>query len=479
MKRILLIIVLAISSQFATGQGATDAFRFSQVSPGGTARFTSMGGAFGALGGDFSSLSINPAGLGVFRGFEFIISPELQLSNIATTYYGDRMEDMDYNLNLNNLGVVMAIRTGHNSDAPGIRFINLGFGINRHNNFNHRWIASGFNNESSLMTSFLEQAIREGSINNLDNFSTGLAWDTHLLDRIDGQFFVDMPNGNVQQTRMNQTSGSVREFVASAAVNYNDQLFFGLTVGLPTIDFSENFQFEESDINNQSVYFNSLEYKYNLSTWGSGLNFKIGAIFRASNMLRLGAAFHSPTFYTLEDEFSASMRSSLTLAEYNNFANSPTGRFSYELHTPFRLIGSIALIFGQSGLISLDYEHTDFSTMRLRSDSYSFIQENQSIKDSFTSQQIIRIGGEYRLNPVTLRAGIMNYSNPFQDGINDASRTVFSLGVGFSQRNFFLDLGYTSTVFSEDFYPYDSNLVRPISKNYQLNGIKATLGLRF
>lgn len=479
MKRLLLIIALATSSLFASGQSATDAFRFSQVSPGGTARFTSMGGAFGALGGDFSSIGINPAGLGVFRGFEFTISPELHLSNIAATYYGSQLEDMDYNLNLNNLGLVMAIRTGQDSDAPGIRFINLGFGINRHNNFNHRWIASGFNNESSLMTSFLEQAIREGSVNNLDNFTTGLAWDTHLLDRIDGQFFVDMPNGNVQQTRMNQTSGSVREFVASAAVNYNDQLFIGLTVGLPTIDFSENFRFEESDINNQSVYFNSLEYNYNLSTWGSGLNFKIGAIFRPNHMLRLGAAFHSPTFYTLEDEFSASMFSSLNLAEYNNSATSPTGRFSYELHTPLRLIGSIALIFGQSGLISLDYEHTDFSTMRLRSDTYSFIDENQSIKDSFTSQQIIRIGGEYRLNPVTLRAGIMNYSNPFQDGINDASRTVFSLGVGFSQRNFFLDLGYTSTVFSEDFYPYDSNLVRSISKNYQLNGIKATLGLRF
>lgn len=479
MKRLLLIIALATSSLFASGQSATDAFRFSQVSPGGTARFTSMGGAFGALGGDFSSIGINPAGLGVFRGFEFTISPELHLSNIAATYYGSQLEDMDYNLNLNNLGLVMAVRTGQDSDAPGIRFINLGFGINRHNNFNHRWIASGFNNESSLMTSFLEQAIREGSVNNLDNFTTGLAWDTHLLDRIDGQFFVDMPNGNVQQSRMNQTSGSVREFVASAAVNYNDQLFIGLTVGLPTIDFSENFRFEESDINNQSVYFNSLEYNYNLSTWGSGLNFKIGAIFRPNHMLRLGAAFHSPTFYTLEDEFSASMRSSLNLAEYNNSATSPTGRFSYELHTPLRLIGSIALIFGQSGLISLDYEHTDFSTMRLRSDTYSFIDENQSIKDSFTSQQIIRIGGEYRLNPVTLRAGIMNYSNPFQDGINDASRTVFSLGVGFSQRNFFLDLGYTSTVFSEDFYPYDSNLVRSISKNYQLNGIKATLGLRF
>jgi len=466
-------------SLYAIGQGATDAFRFSQVFPGGTARFTSMGGAFGALGGDFSSLGINPAGLGVFRGFEFTISPQLHLSNIAATFYGDRLEDMDYNLNLNNLGLVMAIRTGQNSNAPGIRFINLGFGINRHNNFNHRWIASGFNNESSLMTSFLRQANREGSINNLDDFTTGLAWDTHLLDRFEGQFFVDMPDGNVQQERMNQTSGSVREFVASAAVNYNDQLFFGLTVGLPTIDFSENFRFEESDINNQSYYFNSLVYTYNLSTRGSGLNFKIGAIFRASNMLRLGAAFHSPTFYTLEDKFSASMRSSLNLPEYNNYAASPTGRFTYELHTPLRLIGSIALIFGQSGLISLDYEHTDFSTMRLRSDTYPFIDENQSIRDNFKSQQIIRLGGEYRFNPITLRAGIINYSNPFRDGINDASRTVFSLGVGFSQRSFFLDLGYTSTVFSENFYPYDSDLVRPISKNYRLNGIKATLGLRF
>jgi hypothetical protein len=67
MKKISIIIlaVLAIgSSVFA--QTVDDALRYSQIFYGGTARFMSMGGAFTALGGDMSSLSQNPGGLGVY-----------------------------------------------------------------------------------------------------------------------------------------------------------------------------------------------------------------------------------------------------------------------------------------------------------------------------------------------------------------------------------------------------------------------------
>jgi len=478
MKRIWLALIIGFLTLPVFGQGETDAFRYSQVIPGGTARFTSMGGAFGALGGDFSSLSINPAGIAVFRRAELTISPTLDISNVASTFYGTTNEDMEYNLNFNNLGLVMTFNTGNRLDVPAMRFINFGFGINRHNNFNHRWIAEGFNHESSLMASFLEQAINEGSVDNLNAFSTRLAWDSYLLDRIQGQFVVDMPNGNVQQSRTNHTSGSIREFVATAGVNYHDRLFMGITVGLPSINFSENFRFTESDIRNQSVYFNSLEYKYDLNTTGTGFNLKLGAIYRVSHLLRLGAAFHTPTFYNLTDEFSAEMRSDLNLATYTNNAQSPLGSFTYQLQTPFRAIGSIALVFGQVGLISLDYEHIDFSTMRLRSDDFNFLSENQSIRRNFTDQQIVRIGGEYRFDPVTFRGGIIHYTNPFNEGVNDGSRTVLSMGFGFSTQSFFFDVGYASTLFSEDFFPYNPQIVQPISKDYDISRLKVTIGLR-
>ena len=50
----------------AYGQGAIDAYRISQPDMKGTARFMGMGGAFSALGGDLSTLSQNPAGIGIY-----------------------------------------------------------------------------------------------------------------------------------------------------------------------------------------------------------------------------------------------------------------------------------------------------------------------------------------------------------------------------------------------------------------------------
>ena len=63
-----LYIILTATCCFALGsyaQSAIDAYRFSQPDLRGTARFMGMGGAFGALGGDLSTLSQNPAGIGV------------------------------------------------------------------------------------------------------------------------------------------------------------------------------------------------------------------------------------------------------------------------------------------------------------------------------------------------------------------------------------------------------------------------------
>ena len=76
MKKIVLSVMLTlavIAGAFA--QNDLDAFRFSQTNWEGTARFMGAGGAFGAIGGDFSSLSTNPAGIGVFKKTEFSLTP--------------------------------------------------------------------------------------------------------------------------------------------------------------------------------------------------------------------------------------------------------------------------------------------------------------------------------------------------------------------------------------------------------------------
>lgn len=480
MKRIVFALTtLLILSAQAFSQNENDAFRYSFMKPGGTARFTSMGGAFGALGGDFSSLSINPAGLGIFRSSEITFTPTLDYSFVESAYYGTMSDDMKYNFNLNNLGVVFSLPLSTRVDQPGWKAINFGFGINRHNNYNQRWTAEGFNDESSLMTDFMNQANREGSLSNLDDFSTGLAWDTWLLFEDNGQYGVDMPNGNVLQRQETNSSGSIREFVLSIGANYNDFLFLGATVGLPSIRYEETSIFQETDTENLSEAFNSLTYTNKFSTSGTGFNLKIGAILRPTDMIRLGVAFHTPTFFKLEDEYYATMESSLNLTDYTDYASSPDGWFQYELNTPMKAIGSLGLVFGTLGLISLDYEFVDYSKMRLRSDDYMFADENRVIRENYTTQHNIRLGGEIRLDPLVLRGGYAFYSSPYANDINDGQQSVASAGLGFHERNFFIDFGYALTFFSEDYYLYSAQFVNPVKNDYTMSRFMLTLGFKF
>ena len=66
MKKYLFLLVTGFTFGVAQSQEIKDALRYSQDNLNGTARFQAMSGAFGALGGDFSSIGINPAGSAVF-----------------------------------------------------------------------------------------------------------------------------------------------------------------------------------------------------------------------------------------------------------------------------------------------------------------------------------------------------------------------------------------------------------------------------
>ena len=492
MKNIKSIAFLLLLTSFsASAQNEMDALRYSFSEPGGTARFSSMGGAFGALGGDFSSLSINPAGLGVFRSSEITITPSLGYQASETKFLGQMEDEMKYNFDLNNIGVVFSIPTSAKTGEGGWQFVNLAFGMNRHTNFNNRWVARGFNNTSSLMTSFLEQARREGSVENLNDFNTGLAWDTYLLDMDDGVFFVDMPDGQVSQRMTVNNSGYIREFVASVGANYNDIFYIGASVGLPSVSYSFKSIFEETDTRNVSSYFKSLTYTDNFSTSGTGFNFKFGGIIRIQNYVRLGATIHTPTFFNLTDKYDTSIRSDLNLdpesyPDYTDaakFAQSPKGEFKYELNTPLKAIGSLGLLFGTTGLISLDYEYIDYTKARLRSDDYSFSDENTAIKQSLNAQHNIRLGGEVRINPLFLRAGYGLYSSPYQEGINDGKRNILSAGIGIRERYYSLDFSYSYGFYSEDYALYtieDPLTPLPVAqRDFSSNVFRITLAWRF
>jgi len=66
--------ILLLVCAFASGQNINDVLRYSGENSYGTARFQGLNGAFGALGGDMSSLNVNPAGSAVFNNSLFSVT---------------------------------------------------------------------------------------------------------------------------------------------------------------------------------------------------------------------------------------------------------------------------------------------------------------------------------------------------------------------------------------------------------------------
>ena len=103
MKIKYLLIVLAMVAITKTGfaQFSQDVLRYSLSEPGATARIKAIGNAGTAIGGDLSSVSGNPAGIGFFTHTEGSITPEFNSTGVNGTYLGQSTNSNSNTLNFN------------------------------------------------------------------------------------------------------------------------------------------------------------------------------------------------------------------------------------------------------------------------------------------------------------------------------------------------------------------------------------------
>ena len=98
MKRIYLFIVLQSFVFGLAAQDITDAVRYGNVNIHGSARFHALGGAFGALGGDLSAVSANPAGSAIFSKSYFSATLGVKSFENNTDYFGTSTTNSDGNI---------------------------------------------------------------------------------------------------------------------------------------------------------------------------------------------------------------------------------------------------------------------------------------------------------------------------------------------------------------------------------------------
>jgi hypothetical protein len=489
MKRsIITAIIIGTMSLWGIAQSEVDALRYSNINFGGTARYMSMAGAFGALGADFSTLSSNPAGIGLFTKSEFTITPAFYVGGTRSTYYGMEADDREYNFNLGNVGIVFASEPRKSSIIKNFQF---GFGLNRINNFNNRMLMEGYNTDNSLIDTYVDDANGtfygdiEDDIYGFYAYDLNPAWYTYLIDTIpgfDNQYYGAIPaGGSIYQRQVTETWGSMNEFVLSVGANLSHRVYLGGSFGFPSIRYFEQSTYSEIDNRNIHDDFDRLRWYDDLRTRGSGFNMKFGVIVRATDWLRVAGAIHSPTWYNnMTDDWYSELITEFDNGDYFT-STTPYGTYDYEIHTPWRTMGGLSFIIKKMALISADYEYADFSQAKLRGRDYNFFDENNAIKNNYQAVHNVRLGSEVRFGQFAIRGGFGYGTSPFVADINDGEKMHYSGGFGFREKNFFIDFAYVRSVSNEDYYLYGSDTfaVNPVKNKYFSNNFLVTLGFRY
>jgi long-subunit fatty acid transport protein len=504
MKKLLFtLFAIAGFISLSYSQYVDQALTFSQHYYGSTARSKGMGNAIGAVGGDFSSLSINPAGIGVYLRSEVSASLNvLGINNTEATYQGQITDDRSNNFNFRNFGYVLA--TPVQNGGSGLVSFNFGIGFNKLNNFNQTISVGKKGSSHSRMDAFAENSNGIANSSFWDEnepyyngtpWESVLSWNNYLID-------ISNPdnngNGNQYQSILFQNElvdqsmtinkeGFLNEYVASFGANFNHQLYLGATVGMQDLYYNESSTYSEDG------EFGFFDYYSTARTRGFGYNLKLGVIYRPIPAIRLGAAIHTPTFFDLKEEYSSVMSSNLKNvsadADGQHKTESPLGDYEYRMDTPTRAIGSFAYQFGKKGMISFDYEYVDYAKAKIRNgrDGYNFSSENTDIKAIFQTVSNLRFGGEFKpTEAVSLRAGYELFGNPYKTAINGVAQpnakwsyNTINAGIGYRIDNVSLDISYSLGTKTDFNYIYQVNSANdPVKYKRSNNEVVFTLAIK-
>lgn len=444
MKRFGIITVLLACSMLAGAQDAFYAQLFNQKELNGTARVQAMGGAFGALGADISSASINPAGLAFYRRSEISFSSNMLFGNTKGKYLGSTQTSSLNELGMNQIGFVGSLYEGEGE----LKSFTFSAGYNQLADFDNKHNLKAYNSESSFTDYFAYLANGNTSDELADYKSNSMladiAWNSYLIDPTDEEntyrSILDAGKG-IQQTKRSATSGYSGEYFVSMAANYQHKLYIGATLGIRSMNYEEEWTVSEADIRNEMTTFDGFDYNARLRTNGTGMNLKFGFIYKPVYWIRAGLSVQTPTFFKLKHRLYHDITSSFKDGDNPSKVEVST-EFDYEMITPFQATASGALILKKQFIFSFDVDYLDYSGVRFSANDYDYDSfENEEIKNELTSTVNVRVGMEKKMGMFNFRLGGAYYGSPYQSSIDfDASKYMLSGGIGIRTNSFFADL---------------------------------------
>jgi len=471
MKRIYLPIIAlwGLTQVNAQEFNPGDAVRIGTQQLNGSARFNAMGGAFGALGGDVSSLQINPAGSALFNYNHFSITGNLQINKNKSNYIGSISEAKESKFDVPSFGAVFVIDSKDQSQS--LKKVTIGLGYHSNARFNDRYFSSGISDQS-VTNYFLDHAnfgFNGGSVpleyvQTLENESIGdlydhlnsiphgfsaqqamLAYQGYLINDLNNGYVLNGAGSSFYQENETYVTGFNNQLTGNIAFDFNKKLYVGANLNLHFVDYMTSSAIYEENISATDGY-KELLFNNNTYTYGSGFSFSLGGIYKITEEFRIGATYQSPTWMGLQDEFSQSLQTNIIENGSNTIYDVNPGLITlynkYNVKNPGSYTGSLAYVFGTQGLLSFDYTRKDYSTLEYGKGSQEFASINEYYKDNLQTTNEYRIGGEYRLNRVSLRAGYRYADSPYKDKNLQGDLKSYSAGIGYSFGAARLDLGY-------------------------------------
>ncbi|SEV82648.1 hypothetical protein SAMN04487827_0266 [Prevotella sp. khp7] len=459
----------------------------------GTARYVGMGGAMEALGADISTISTNPAGIGLFRHSTASISLGLVSQQDAVKFDGLNKTNMSFD----QVGIVYSARPSQST------FINFAFNYHKSRNFDQILSAANslrgcsqngltyykakehfyefdFNKDDEVM------GWENGTDYRAQNFSQAdyLNANVLLLDPKDNNFYYNDAN-SYSFDRAHR--GWIADYDFNISGNHNDRFYWGLTIGVKDVNYKGYSEYAEQLLDSKGVC-GSVAYGDQRKIDGTGIDIKAGIIVRPveESPFRFGLSIATPTWYELTSSNSTYMINNT--ASYGSWDNGSSDE-SYDFHfyTPWKFGASLGHTVGSDLALGLSYEYSDYGASQNRIiDGYDYYDNADSSTDevmkrnterSLKGVHTLKAGLEYKPDPsLAIRFGY-NYVSAAYDkaGVRDmtldspgvmySSTTDYTnwkdthrltVGMGYRTNNFNIDLAYQYSATNGEFHPFQS-----------------------
>lgn len=469
MKKYILLAasLLGIGSLYA--QDIQDALRYSQNGIHGDARYTAMSGAFGALGGTLSAINDNPASSAVFLDsqvdFSLLIAGKKSKSDFNNSHTDKNYTD----LQLANAGIVMVY--DHWDESSIWNKVTIGMNYKLDNAYGQNGIINGINNYS-LSDHFVELAngipldllnLRGNeSISDLYSYlgenhgsnaqTAFLGYQAYAIHPIDPEdpdntsYISNVSGNDFNQRKVLEERGYQGTFAFNLGTQLLDNLYLGLNLNANVIDYERRDVFEETPQENNSAV-RYIGFAENLRTYGSGFSGQLGAIYRMDNGVRLGFTYTTPKWTRIEEQTMQSIESDHYMdGVLQNTRVNPNTLNVYEkytLRTPAKIGASFAYVFGNHGLISLQYDYTNHANTRFKPRSLSYFGvQNDLMEEVLQESSSLRLGGEYNIGLLSVRGGLHYQESPYKDSKILGDTKGYSLGIGIQLDYVSLHLAY-------------------------------------